>query len=56
MEDVLHHLGCLNPPNNGICSISTGEGFLPSNAPILSELTQFGEGKIKNITPFIPKT
>ena len=30
MEEILHHLGCVNPVNNGINYISTGAGFLPS--------------------------
>ena len=30
MEEILHHLGCKNHVNNGIFTISTGAGFLPS--------------------------
>ena len=30
MEEILHHLGCRNPVNNGIHYLSTGAGFLPS--------------------------
>ena len=32
MEDILHHLGCINLVNNGINYLSTGAGFLPSTA------------------------
>ena len=30
MADVLHHMGCINPVNNGINYLSTGAGFQPS--------------------------
>ena len=30
MAEILHHLGCKNPVNNGINYLSTGAGFLPS--------------------------
>ena len=30
MEEILHHLGCINPVNNGINYLSAGAGFLPS--------------------------
>jgi len=30
MEEILHHLGCVNLVNNGINYISTGAGFQPS--------------------------
>ena len=30
MEEILHHLGCINPVNNGINYISIGAGFHPS--------------------------
>ena len=30
MEEILRHLGCMKPCRNGIFSISTGAGFLPS--------------------------
>ena len=30
MEEILHHLWCMNPINNGLFIISTGAGFLPS--------------------------
>ena len=30
MEEILHHLGCMKPCRNGIFSILTGAGFLPS--------------------------
>ena len=30
MEDILHHLGCINPIDNGIFTISTGAGLCPS--------------------------
>ena len=30
MEEILHHLGCINLVNNGISYLSTGAGFLPS--------------------------
>jgi len=30
MEEILHHLGCINLVNNGITYLSTGAGFLPS--------------------------
>ena len=32
MEEILHHLGCIEPLNHGIFIISTGAGFLPSIA------------------------
>jgi len=35
MEEILHHLGCINPVNNGINYISTGAGFHPSTVGIL---------------------
>ena len=30
MEEILHHLECINLVNNGINYISAGAGFLPS--------------------------
>jgi len=30
MEEILHHLGWLNPKNNGIIIILGGAGFCPS--------------------------
>ena len=30
MEEILHHLGCINLGNYGINYLSTGAGFLPS--------------------------
>ena len=30
MEEILHHLGCINPVNHGINYLSTGAGFQPS--------------------------
>ena len=30
MAEILHHLGCKNPTNNGRSYLSTGAGFLPS--------------------------
>ncbi len=30
MEEILHHLGCINSVNNGKSYLSTGAGFLPS--------------------------
>jgi len=30
MEEILHHLGCKNPANNGMKYLSSGAGFLPS--------------------------
>ena len=30
MEEILHHLGCINPLNDGVNYLSTGAGFLPS--------------------------
>ena len=30
MDEILHHPGCKNPVTNGIFTISTGAGFLPS--------------------------
>jgi len=35
MEEILHHLGCINLVNNGIKYLSTGAGFLPSTVCIL---------------------
>ena len=30
IEEILHHLRCVKPVNNGINYLSTGAGFLPS--------------------------
>ena len=30
MEEILHHLGCINLVNNGISYLSTGAGIQPS--------------------------
>jgi len=30
MEEILHHIGCINLVNNGVSCITTGAGFLPS--------------------------
>ena len=35
MEEILHHLGCIKPVNNGINYLSTGAGFQPSTVVIL---------------------
>ena len=34
MEEILHHLGCIKPIDNGISNIPTGAGFLPSTVPL----------------------
>ena len=41
MEEILHHLGCKNPENNGGFSISTGAGFLPSTVSIWNLFGRF---------------
>ena len=33
MEEILHHLGCINLVNNGISYLSTGAGIQPSTVP-----------------------
>ena len=30
MEEILHHLGCRKPVNDGISYLSTGAGYFPS--------------------------
>ena len=30
VEEILHHLGCVNPCKSWVLTISTGAGFLPS--------------------------
>jgi len=32
MEEILHHLGCINSANNGMNYLSTGAGFQPSTS------------------------
>ena len=34
MEEILHHLGCINLVNNGMSYLSTGAGFLPSTVAL----------------------
>ena len=34
MEEILHHLGVINPVNNGINYLSTGAGFWPSTSKL----------------------
>jgi len=36
MAEILHHLGCRNPKNNGINYLSTGAGFQPSTVVYVS--------------------
>ena len=36
MEEILDHLGCIIPANNGMITISTGAGFLPSTVAQVS--------------------
>ena len=36
MAEILHHLGCINPVNNGINYLLTGAGFQPSTVVNLS--------------------
>jgi len=44
MEEILHHLECINLVNNGINYLSTGEGFLPSTY-VLGKTTSYFTGK-----------
>ena len=34
MEEILHHLACKNPVNNGMNYLLTGAGFLPSTVSL----------------------
>ena len=34
MEEILHHLRCRNPANNGINYLSSGAGFFPSTVSL----------------------
>ena len=38
MEEILHHLGCKHPINNGINYLSTGAGFQPSTVGLVNSL------------------
>ncbi len=49
MEEILHHLGCRNPVNDGIHYLSTGAGFLPSAVCSLLNMT-----KKNSLLPSIP--
>ena len=57
MEDILRHLGCLKPCKKwDMFHINWWRISSIKRTNTFQELTQFGEGKIKNITPFIPET
>ena len=49
MEEILHHLGCIKPCNNGINYFSTGEGFLPYSIS-LTWITQDQKNAISSIS------
>ena len=38
MAEILHHLGCKNPTNNGRSYLSTGVGFQPSTLVIFGQV------------------
>ena len=39
MAEILHHLGCKNPTNNGRSYLSTGAGFQPSTVWLQTQTT-----------------
>ena len=41
MDEILHHLGCEKPVNNGIFTISTGAGFLPPTVSVSPKTWMF---------------